>query len=151
MRLARLGKYTGENHPRWKGGKDIMANGYVRVTTKPYTRETEHRLVMEKHLGRKLKSEEHIHHINGIKTDNRIENLQIITNSEHMSISNKKDMSNRICFVCGSSKTRIAKGKYYQWYLFNDNYLCARCYDKISIFPPQPSNVSEFPFDGIER
>ena len=46
----------------------------------------EHRHVIEQHLGRKLKTFEHIHHINGNPIDNRIENLQVLTNSEHQKL-----------------------------------------------------------------
>jgi hypothetical protein len=43
----------------------------------------EHRLVMEKYLDKYLPLKDQIHHINGIKTDNRIENLEILSASDH--------------------------------------------------------------------
>lgn len=43
-----------------------------------------HREVMEKHLGRSLVKGEHVHHINGNPIDNRIENLEVVSNKEHM-------------------------------------------------------------------
>jgi hypothetical protein len=85
--------FSGENGATWKGGKTTNKQGYVMVLKKehphavaPNFRISEHRLQMEKKLGRYLKKEEHVHHLNGIKNDNRIENLVLITKSEHSSI-----------------------------------------------------------------
>ncbi len=63
-------------------GKRVQKNGYITVCigNKKYY---EHRLVMEEHLGRKLKRAECVHHINGVKTDNRLENLQIVERGAH--------------------------------------------------------------------
>lgn len=79
----------GENHPMWKGGKTLNSQGYFLIYSPkhPYKSKQgyvrEHRLVMEKHLGRYLTKEEIVHHLNENKTDNRIENLQILTKKQH--------------------------------------------------------------------
>ena len=42
-----------------------------------------HRVLMEKHLGITLGPDQDVHHINGVKLDNRLENLEVLTKSEH--------------------------------------------------------------------
>lgn len=60
----------------------LQKNGYITISigNKKYYK---HRLIMEEHLGRKLKTSEQVHHINGNRQDNRIENLEIKTKGEH--------------------------------------------------------------------
>src|SRR5215510_7874257 len=96
----------GSNNPGWKGGTYKNAKGYRMVLCIGHPAADrdgyvlEHRLVMEKHLGRYLRPDEDVHHINGIKEDNRIENLTLLSHGEHSRLTHTKDMSKRTCFIC---------------------------------------------------
>ena len=81
---------SGSKSASWNGGRKKTNKGYILVLNKEHPRSSnnegyvfEHILNMERHIGRYLKDDEVVHHINGIKDDNRIENLKLMTHGEH--------------------------------------------------------------------
>lgn len=80
----------GEKNARWNNGQMRTSHGYiaVRVPEGHHLRQAhgyayEHDLIAEALIGRRLRSDEVVHHINGIRSDNRPENLQVETRREH--------------------------------------------------------------------
>ena len=71
-------RMTGENHYDWKGGNaTLTGKGYKEFRHGDLRGKLEHRYIYETHYGVKLKPHQNIHHINGDRTDNRIENLEL--------------------------------------------------------------------------
>lgn len=85
-------KCSNKRGNNYSGGRIFAPSGYIRIWQPHHPSATEkrgyvceHRLVMEKIIGRFLKKTEIVHHINGNKHDNRPENLELFSShSEHM-------------------------------------------------------------------
>ena len=71
----------GLGNPNWKGGKVLNSQGYIEIRfNNSYVKE--HRYVYEQHYGIQLLPHQNIHHINGNRLDNRIENLELWDTSQ---------------------------------------------------------------------
>ena len=83
IKTTRKNIYKMERAGNWRGGRGDNGHGYIQIRLPNKSYRLEHRLVMEGHIGRKLDRFEYVHHKNGIKTDNRIENLIIMSPQDH--------------------------------------------------------------------
>lgn len=135
---------TANKNPWWKGGKTKRWSGYIWILKHNHPNTTkqgyicEHRYIMSQYLGRPLKDDEIVHHKNGIKDDNRLENLKLMDNCKHVSIHNlgkvrsaetKKRMSE-------ASKKKWRDGAYKDWTPWNkldiwqdvkNDYITGKC------------------------
>jgi uncharacterized protein (DUF1330 family) len=118
---------AGADNPMWKGGITHNTEGYilVKMPQSPMANASgyvpEHRLVMSQHLGRPLMNDEIVHHLNGIKDDNRIENLKILTASAHVTLHCSKKKTTP-CLFCGKLITYSPA--------FNRKYCSRTCFHK---------------------
>jgi hypothetical protein len=135
----------GEFNSKWIGGRIIDGYGYVKILSPehPYRDSRnyvkEHRLVMEKHLGRYLNQNELVHHRDENKQNNKLENLELITRSAHQNLhnpnkGNRKDYTGVVCLECGADTTYPSKNGQPHWCLHpttGAEYVCEKCYKRI--------------------
>lgn len=120
--IARRGKGNWKNSKRERK----VSGGYVFIYVPKYPKANpegyypEHRLIMERSIGRLLSNDEIVHHINQNRGDNRIENLELQTMSKHVSFHNngiknpnwKGGVTYHACQQCKKSYRGKSKGKF---------------------------------------
>lgn len=103
----------GKDNPLWRGGRTKSSQGYVLIympqhpSLKSGERYIfEHRLIMENFLNRFLTRDEQVHHVNGDKSDNRIENLEVLTRPQHASLHFPKGFNFGVNHNLGATKVK---------------------------------------------
>lgn len=99
MSNSHKNKHLMEKNGNWRGGITKNSDGYIWIKISKRSKYSSmknhlsyvllHRLIMAKHLGRCLKPEEVVHHTDGNLENNRIENLELMTQNKHVGIHNK--------------------------------------------------------------
>lgn len=124
---------------RTRQGGRIIKRGYVMIYrpdhkycwTNGYV--PEHRLIYEEYHKCCLLLWADVHHKNEDTQDNRIENLEVMTKSQHTILHNRVDMTDRKCSICGTHETRIRTDtptRRPKWRYYNGKLVCSNCADR---------------------
>jgi hypothetical protein len=127
--------FNGVSHYNYKGYIQKDTHGYKNVFNPEFknrirkdSRMKLHRVIYENHYKCCLLPYIIVHHIDGNKDNNNIENLQPLTKSQHITIHNMgnkhgmKDMTDRKCTLCKTNQTYKR-----QWFKIQNRYLCKKC------------------------
>ena len=108
--------HHGSKNPNWKGGRKKTNAGYILVycPDHPYCVDgkyvQEHRLVMEQAIGRYLLPTEVVHHKNGVRDDNRPENLELFASQREHGLHHAKDKKGKLPAWSAEGWQRILSG-----------------------------------------
>src|SRR4029077_852901 len=122
-RYRGLKRKWGADHAQWRGGRVVGVNGYVYVRVAPNTLVLEHRAVWERAYG-PIPDGMVIHHRNRNRSDNRLENLEAVDETEHLSqhfsLAGRWSKRHNACVLCGTAaRPHHAHG------------LCSRCLERV--------------------
>lgn len=123
----------GSDSPFWKGGRWVNEFGYVFVWAPEHPKADkrgyvfEHVKVITEYYNCCLLPWTQIHHIDKNTQNNEISNLLLTRNGLHRSTYHLKDMSDRVCLLCGAVKTYIDKLGIPRWSIYKNGFICNKC------------------------
>lgn len=100
--ISKAKRYWGDKHAK---GMSLKPNGYVEYTRGPNKGRGVHVVMIEEKIGRKLNADECVHHIDGVPSNNSLDNLALMTRAAHAKLHRYQEM------VLGKTRKRTEYGR----------------------------------------